>query len=499
MFTTFAEAAVNMTFTENGAVTNSTTKNARVDMFFGILRGCQDVHKLCQAAWSEDPLHTLKIMAYIRDCRGGKGERKTGRQCLEWLAVKQPDVLAHNLHLFLSTYGRYDDGLVLIGTPQEKILLQFLSKQLRRDLAALKQRQDISLCAKWIPSQQKSADKKTKVHKKLCRHMGVNAAELRKRYLSPLRKQLNILERAMCAKEWESINFNAVPSVAMHIHGKQGNAFERHLDQEFTAWKAKLASGETKVNAKVLFPHQVVERYLETSEPSDLLEAQWKVMLEKGADLGDFSRTLVLSDVSGSMYGMPMVISLTLGILISQLSGQEFKNLVLTFESKPRFHKVTGNTLFDRIQSLKGAPWGGSTDFIAAMNQIVQLGVRNKIPAEKMPNRLIVVSDMQFNIASEGNFETNYQSLVKEFQQSGYPVPHLVFWNVRGSITDFPALSDDFNVSLVSGFSIDVLKAVLSGENLTPFQTMMMAILDARYDAIQLPPSSSDDDDFDLV
>lgn len=487
--------ATTTTTTWNGAVSHTTSGNARVDFFYGALRGIEKERfvSLLSASYEENALHTLKMVAYIRDCRGGKGERQIGRWALEWLAANHEKELSHNLKHYIGEYGRFDDPMAMMGSPVEKDALELLRTQLIQDLATLKEdngKRSISLCAKWIPSEKKALDKKLKMNKKLSKHMGISPAALRKVYLAPLREKLRIIERAMCANEWETIDFSKVPSVAMHIHGKPEHAFQRNLPEKFAAWKTSLAKGEVKVNAKVLFPHQVVAQYLSRNEVDELLEAQWKVMVEEASAMGSMKKTLVLSDVSCSMSGTPMEVSIALGLLVSSLALDEYKDLVLTFESNPKFHHVVGANLYERVRNLSAAPWGGSTDFAAAFRAVLALAKKNQLSEDQMPDRLIVVSDMQFNQADH-NFETNYQVLKREFEEAGYGVPHLVFWNVNGSVKDVPTFSGEAKVSLVSGFSAAILKSVLSGLEMNPLDTVLAAILEPRYDAITLPEAGT--------
>ncbi|KAF0716977.1 Aste57867_2563 [Aphanomyces stellatus] len=500
-------AVQKMTTTWNGAVSHATTTSGRVDLYYSVLRGTPEarVAELMTASYKEDALHTLKLVAYLRDIRGGKGERLVARHAIKWLALHHPEELKHNLQHYVAEYGRFDDLLALVETPVEAFALTVYAEQLKKDLAALEAQKPVSLCAKWVPSEKKAADKKARVNLKLAKTMKISAAELRKTYLAPLRASLKLLESFMCAKDWDGIDLNMVPSVAMHIHGKPKHAFERHLADKFATWKDGLKSGKTKVNAAVLHPHQVVQQYFSgwsiTTEVNELVEAQWRVMVQNGRDLGTLSRTLVMSDVSGSMYspnGVPMAVSIALGILISELVLDEFKGLVMTFETTPRFHTVVGETLLQKVLSLASAPWGGSTNFIAALRLILSTAKAKQIARDQMPEKLIVVSDMQFNVAGSLS-ETNFQVLKREFTDAGFDVPHLIFWNVNGRTTDAPTLSTEANVSLLSGFSPAVLKAALTGEQLTPFQTMLNAILDARYDLIQLPSTDSDDDDLEIV
>lgn len=237
--------------------------SARVELFRGATRDVEQLRfeQLLRASYDEDALHTLKIVAHVRDCRGGKGERKLGCWALAWLAAHHRRELLHNLKHLVAHFGRFDDSMALLGSSVETEMLEMLRAQLMEDIELLNQTgnsgstagpaasatgsnnhtRQISMCAKWIPSQQRSMSNKISLHKKLCKHMKLSAAKLRKQYLAPLRSKIATLERHMSAREWAAIDLDKVPSVAMQIHGKPRGAFERHLPERFAAWKAATA------------------------------------------------------------------------------------------------------------------------------------------------------------------------------------------------------------------------------------------------------------------
>lgn len=229
-FASIAKQLANRTKTWNGALTHATSGSARVDLFYGAVRGVKKTRffELLRASYDENAIHTLKLVAYVRASRGGKGDR---------VARSSPATeLTHDLQAFIGEYGRFDDPMALMGSPVEAAALELLRVQLVADLAALQSgdaTRSVSLCAKWIPSEKKALDKTLAMNKKLSKHLGLSPAALRKVYLSPLRAKLRIVERAMCAKQWDTIAFSRVPSVAMHIHGKPERAFPRHLPDKF--------------------------------------------------------------------------------------------------------------------------------------------------------------------------------------------------------------------------------------------------------------------------
>ena len=182
-----------------------------------------------------------------------------------------------------------------------------------------------------------------------------------------------------------------------------------------------------------------------------------------------------MADVSGSMSGTPMLVSIALGILASEVTHESFRDKVLTFHERPRWHDLSGETSFvQKVLNLAQADWGGSTDFYAAMQLIADVVREKKLGAGEIPD-LLVVSDMQFNEAV-GHSAKRYWQLVRDnikrmfsdlgLELHGRPLdpPQIIFWNVRADTVGYPAAADDRGVMMLSGFSPALLKFVLSGE-----------------------------------
>ncbi len=552
----------NVTITENGDKAYKSSMNALVDLYYKSLRNVDEdeLRTLFKAAYAENAYLTRRMIAYIRDIRGGKGERFIGKVLLEELAKADMNALRNNALKYFDIYGRWDDGVLfnknqyegdkrnernrayeeqqlrnklkenlkkksnnntfktLILTEKEDkkgvkegevykkyseelldVYVETVVAQLYNDIQSMNDGKSISLCAKWVPSEKGSHGY---VYKRIAKSYGLNCGDFRKLVLSPLRRKLNILETKLCNKDYEHIDYEEVPSVAMNKHSKapsakgrkyfknEHNAFMRNDKERFMEYKSKVVKGEAKVNVKALFPHQIVQHYYnpDNHRPShfmdDLVEGQWKTMVEEMRNIGDLSESLVLADVSGSMSGMPMLISYTMGILISSIAKCEvWKNVVLTFESQPRLVKVSGETLYEKVKSIAQAPWGGSTDFMAALNVILDMAIKYKLNQDDLPKRLIVVSDMQFNIADHSANYGSFEVAKKKFEAAGYTLPQMVFWNVRSTDT-VPVMSGISGVSLVSGYSPNVLKSILYNTTVTLEETMMNAIMDTRYDLI---------------
>ena len=123
----------NIGLTENGAVKRVTTKSDLLDMFaMGAAmrsRSDEDVILMWRKAFAENPVYALKCLFYIRDIRGGQGERRFFRLCMKDLAKTNPDVAKRNLK-YIPEYGRYDDLYCLFDTPVENDMLAFLKEEL---------------------------------------------------------------------------------------------------------------------------------------------------------------------------------------------------------------------------------------------------------------------------------------------------------------------------------------------------------------------------------
>ena len=129
----------NLTLTENGAVTHKSTMNAVYDLFaLGSAyraRNDNDVLTLFSAAFEENRDLALKCLFYIRDIRGGQGERRFFRVCFRWLSIRYPEIARKNLK-YLSEYGRYDDmWYTTFNTPLEKDTLSFIKDLLTLDIS----------------------------------------------------------------------------------------------------------------------------------------------------------------------------------------------------------------------------------------------------------------------------------------------------------------------------------------------------------------------------
>lgn len=481
----FAEAMRNegkFTRTENGAVALNTTSNALLDLFgtIGSLREADDnrIKTLFAEAYNQDALFATKIVFYARDIRGGLGERKTFRTLIRYMADKHPESLRPNLDL-IGVFGRYDDLYELIGTPLEKDMWAAMKKQFEEDLKNLTEGNAISLLAKWIKTADASSPATRKLGILTAQKLGYPVYNF-KRIVRNMRKQIGVVESLMSAGRWDEIKYPEVPSRAMMIYRK---AFMKHDEQRFSEFINKAEKGEVKINATTLFPYDIVEKILYGRESSKVLEAQWKALpdyVEKGTN------ALVMADVSMSMDGRPMATSIGLAIYFAERNVGAYHNLFMTFSDKPTIMNIKGETLEQKIDSMKCIGYiSNNTNLKAAFDKVLEIAENNHISQDEMPKAIVVISDMEIDRC--GNREWSfYDKMAAKFAKHGYVIPNIIFWNVNSRHDVFHADSSRKGVQLASGQSVTVFKQILQNLGYNPVEAMENTINSERYQCITI-------------
>ena len=330
----------NVSVTENGAVGYRTTGKALLDLNFSVasLRSTSEAEITSKfvKAFFDDKMAAMKWLFFARDVRGGLGERRLFRTVMKYLADNLPEYVRPVIEL-VAEYGRYDDLLCLLDTDLDSEVYPLIEEQLDRDLKSMKDGQQISLLAKWLPSPGASSAT-TKHHaKQIQKMLGTTERQYRK-MLSELRGYLDVVEKKMSAKQWREIKYEAVPSRANLIYNK---AFLRNDEERRRAYLESLAKGETKINAGTLFPHDIVHKYGNSgwnaiTEYNETFEQLWKALPDTVNGNGN---TIVVADGSGSMKCnvdphssvTALDVANALAIYFAEHSSGQFKDKYITF------------------------------------------------------------------------------------------------------------------------------------------------------------------------
>ena len=462
--------------TANGAVTNKSTLSATLDFFSmaGGMRYCLErAAVLFEKAFQANPLVALRSLFYIRDVRGGQGEREVFRMCLRSLNRLSPETYKHVIERdYIGEYGRYDDLFAVQSDTALELVAKFVKDQLSEDEAAMEKGEPVSLLAKWLPSENASSRYTIRLATKLRTLLGLSPKQYRRK-LTALRNYITLLESKMSHNQWKDITYSKLPSQALMRHTV---AFRRHDSDGFQKYLDDVKSGKKSINTNTLFTYEIYDLVRRDEEAANVA---WSNL----PDYTNGTNALVVADVSGSMDGRPMSVSVSLALYFAERNKGAFKNKFMTFSRAPQLIEVEGNTLRDRMRSIERADWSMSTDLAKVFDTILQAAKSANASQPELPAVLYIISDMEFDEVTNSGL-TLFEDAKKKFEESGYKLPHVVFWSVNSYGNNVPALAKDDNVTLVSGSNQTAFKFAVDG--LTPEEFMCSVVDGERYSRIEL-------------
>lgn len=487
--------ATNYTYTENGAMTHKSTMSSLLDLFaMGAAyrtRSDEDCIFLFKKAFDEDEVHALKCLFYLRDVRGGQGERRFFRVVTRWLADHQTEAMRRNLE-FVPEFGRWDDLYEFIGTKLEENAFELMRKQLMLDV----QCKTPSLLAKWLKSENTSSSKSRELANKTRQAFHMNHKEYRKT-LSVLRERIKVLERLMSENRWDEIEFDKIPSKAGLVYR---NAFARR-DMIKAKYEHFVKDEKTTVNAGTLYPYEVVAEaynltnagYYYWNRKTDIDPVERAAINKYWANLKDYFNgctldALCMIDTSGSMWGSeasaPINVAISIGLYAAERARGPFAGHYISFSSRPQLIETAGIDFVDKVQRIYSTNLCENTNIEAAFDMVLRTAINNHCTQADLPKSIIVVSDMEFD-AQRGYYGsrngTLMENIERKWNQAGYKMPNLVYWCVQARQNNIPMTVKD-GVSYISGFSPVLFEQVMKGK--TAFDLMMDKLDSSRYECI---------------
>jgi hypothetical protein len=495
----------NVAFTENGAAGYRTTGKSLLDLNFAVasLRKATpgDIAARFTRAFFEDQVAAMKWLFFARDIRGGLGERRLFRVVFQYMAKSDPNYIKPLIKL-VPEYGRWDDLWCLFGTDLESDLLDVVCAQLKEDISNMNSGKSISLLAKWIPSINASSPVSRRYAKLICGYIGIQEWDYRKA-VSALRTKLDIVEKKMSTKAWGDIVYEAVPSRANLLYN---SAFLRHDEDRRRKFLSSLEKGETKINASTLFPHDIVSKYtnggwsVSVKGLDQTLEALWKSLPDTVNGCGN---TIVVADGSGSMTTSvggkvsALDVANALAIYFAERSSDQFKDKYITFSERPQLVDLShGKSLRDKIKIALSHDEVANTNIEAVFDLILDTAIKNHMSQDDIPQNILIISDMEFDGCAvsnsyRGGYGRNkgvdsrlFQVITQRYEDAGYKLPRLVFWNVNSRTGAIPVIENDLGVALVSGFSTNIVKMVMSGQT-DPYECLLETLNTERYAPIE--------------
>lgn len=452
--------------TTNAMKAYSSTGSACVDLFYkiGAMRG-QNVIPVFEKAYVENREVALRIALWVRDIRGGAGERQIFRDILTHLEKNVPED-AKLLMRKTPEVGRWDDILVFKNALQEDAARFYAEAILQGD----------RLASKWAP--RKGATAIT-----LAKAMDATPKQYRKAIVNGS----DTVETDMCARNWDAIDFSHVPSIASKKYRK---AFAKHAPEKYVAWVEALKRKEVdptvkeKVNASAIFPHDIVRsiRVASSKVELDAVVAQWNALPNY---IGD-NKVLAITDTSGSMFSvldksglMAIDVAVSLGLYCADKNTGPFKDMFCQFSGTSKLEVLKGN-LIQKVNQLSSAHWGMDTNLHAAFENILNVAKSGNAKPEDMPGTVLILSDMQFNGCVRYD-DSAMEMIERKYREAGYKVPAVVFWNIN-AYNNAPVSVNKHGVALVSGYSPAIAKSILTGlEDMTPEGVMLKTIMVDRY------------------
>ena len=423
--------------------------------------------QLFRPAWMTDNYTAMQLAMWLRDVRGGSGNRSGFRDILAWLGKEFPAWVKSNIHL-IPEVGRWDDLESLDGTSCEQVAYELWAKAIM---------DKNGLANKWAPREKNNKP----IFHKLRKLVKMSPKDFRK-HLSTYTK---VVESKMCQDKWYEIDYNKeVPSVAM---ARYNNAFVKHDTVRFNQWKESLSKPDTenKVKATVLYPHDVVRTLLSDANlvngNSLMANAQFDALPDYIG--GTDQRIMAICDFSGSMEGTAvsgsataMDASLGLGLYCSDRLGKDnpFYRRFIPFSETSCLADWRNETFSISANKYRNGYCGG-TNIRAALDRILDAAKLFNATKDQIPNTLLIISDMQFDQGTGGEEMTSVEAGIKAWEDAGYNRPKILYWNMAGYATT-PGTVHHKDIGLVSGFSPSILKAVLSGDDFSPMAIMMRTI-----------------------
>lgn len=476
------EASKTQTF--NGGKTYSTSNSHCLDLFFraGAMRNAasDEIADVVRCAYAEDPVRTMKILFFVRDVRGGLGERRFFRIALQTLAKEEPDAVLRNIP-YIQEYGRYDDLCSLLHTPCSKAVISLICNQLNADRKAMSKGGQVSLLAKWLPSVNASSTETRQNGRFIAKALGMSERNYRK-CLSALRCYSDILENHLCQSDY-SFDYEKQPSCALFKYRK---AFFRNDKKRYMCYLSAVESGDAVMHTAALYPYEIIRRCWDDPGKDErrTLDLTWRNLPVYGESE---ENAIAVIDGSGSMtfkrHGnvSPSDVAQSLGIYFAEHNKGAFANHFITFSMRPQLVEIKGRDIVEKVRYCERFDEAANTDLEAVFRLILDTAVYYHVPQSELPSKLFIISDMEFDGCIEGgNRQPLYDEMRSMYANAGYQLPQVVFWNVNSMQSNMPVQFGTNDTALVSGFSPALFNSVM-GNELEPKLIMDRTIFCDRY------------------
>lgn len=490
----------NYSVTENGALGYEYALEPLVDFNFKVasLRNAvpRDIVKAFVKAFYADREYAIKYLFFLRDIRGGLGERRIFRTCLKFLIDSHPDIALSVMKL-IPEYGRYDDLLEYVDSPLCAEACYYIKNQLHKDVEAMEEGKNVSLLAKWLPSNNTSSFETRRLARIITNNLKMSPEQYR-RVLKKLRKYLEVTETKISRGNWNQVDYEKVPAKAGL---KYDQAFAKNDGTRRKEYFKKVLDGETKLKVAGLMPYEIVHRifgdvFVIGCKDDMLAELSWEKMIKDGYEnQWGLKDCIVVADTSGSMMARAtgsqisaMEVCYSLAIYFSQMLEGPFKDKVITFSERPRYIDLSkGVKLKEKLEIMKAYSEVANTNIEAVFDLILKTAIDNRCRQEDLPKQVLIVSDMEFDMARGDRtaLEPLFKTIERKFAKAGYKIPRLIFWNLCSRTETVPMVDNEEGLCLLSGFSQNAMKVAADETKKDPYEALKQVLDSSRYEPVK--------------
>ena len=220
-----------------------------------------------------------------------------------------------------------------------------------------------------------------------------------------------------------------------------------------------------------MFSYEIIKKIFRQNYDEELLDLMWKNQKDLIGE--NEQNVLVVADTSGSMYSydmLPISSALGLAVYFAERNKGIFQNHFITFSSRPKLQKLVGNSIVEKINNIQSIV--STTDVDKVFELLLNTAVKNKLNQDELPSHILLISDMEFDDGVMSKGGTNFAGWKKAFEDKGYHLPKIIFWNVAGDTRGIPAIASD-DVVMVSGFSNNIFESIINIEDFSPVEVMI--------------------------
>lgn len=435
----------------------------------------EKIYSLFNTLYDIDEVLAVRFALYMRDARGGNGRRFSFRKILQVIEAKNPKLVI-KLIPYIPNYGRYDDLLYFKTDEVFKHAAQFLFNEIKSGN---------SLAAKWMPRKIKTNKGNLDPCLRLRHAWGMFKSP--KAYRKFLVNATDVVETKVCSKKFNEIEYDKIPSLATTRHLSTFYKFDL---ERYTDFIKAVKSGEKQINVNADYPHQLVDLFQKEKVDEQAINVIFDKMCEKRINERAYTKDILcMADVSGSMEGTPMNVSLGLSTIIARTNTNEYwKDKILTFTNTPRLFDISGKS-FTHAIDLLSRQVGYNTNLDKALYVVLQAAIQ----AKTVPEYIVILTDMQFDSYANCSTTTLYEKYTSLYEQNNLKVPKFIFWNCSQQST--VTFQSDTNTGCIhiSGFESGILANILNNiDDIADITKLYLKIINNdRYDIPDILPKVS--------